>query len=176
MEKNFQEQIDSLEEDLSGIDNFTEFVVVEGRNDLERKFRDAGKKHRSVIGQNNSCVDSIDHLLGGCLHNEIGLINDCLENLYKGLKRQKLESVIEDIKSFVDSPKSRGGLGCTPAQYHGGQYNGKRKRIFHLNYILYKLQARTPLKSSLTVMSYLRRFLKPLQRKMTTRGCLRHFI
>ena len=108
MEKNFQEQIDSLKEDLSGIDNFAEFVVVEGRNDLERKFREAGKKHRSVIGQNNSCVDSIDHLLGGCLHNEIGLINDCLENLYKGLKRKNW-SLLLKISNHLWTAPSQGG-------------------------------------------------------------------
>ena len=134
MEKNFQEQIHSLDEDLSGVDNFAEFVVVNGRNDLERKFREAGKKHKSVIGQNNSGVDSMEKAMGGCLHNEIGLINDCLDNLHKGLKRQKLESVTEVLKSFVDTPKSRGGLGCTPAQYHGGQYNGKRRFIYPFNY------------------------------------------
>ena len=122
----FKEQVECLGEGLiSEVDNFAEFVVINGRNDIERKFRDFGKHHKSLIGQNNSAVDSIDFMCGGCLHNEIGLVNDCLDNLFKGLKRQKFENVCEVVKSFLDSAKSDGGLGCTPAQYHGGQYNGR---------------------------------------------------
>ena len=124
MEVNFQEQIDRLDEDISEVEDFAEFVVLNGRNDLERKFRVAGKSHKSVIGQINSCVDSMEFALGGCLHNEIGLVNNCLENLYKALKSQNLEPVSEVIKKLLDSPKSNGGLGCSPGQYHGGQYNG----------------------------------------------------
>ena len=115
-------------------------------------------------------------MCGGCLHNEIGLVNDCLENLFKGLKRQKLEPVCQLIKTFLDSAKSDGGLGCTPAQYHGGQYNGRDRDTLKLKveFNVCNMQVRMPSKSSPTVMPYLRKFQLNFQEKMTTEDCSRH--
>ena len=42
-----------------------------------------GKHHGSVIGRNNSCVDSMEYVIGGGLYNEIGLGNDCLKILFE---------------------------------------------------------------------------------------------
>jgi hypothetical protein len=129
IEKDFQNQITQLNEDFGMVEDFTKFVVLNNRHDIERKFRDNGKNNNSVIGTVNTCVDSMEFIVGGGLHNEIGLVNDCLDNLYKGLKRQKLDTVCDTIKKFLDAPKSEGGVGCSPGQHHGGQYNGKQPKL-----------------------------------------------
>ena len=51
--------------------------------------------------------------------------NDALNDLYKGLENAGLSDVFTKIKTFLDSSKTSGGAGCTPAAHHGGQYNGK---------------------------------------------------
>ena len=105
IEKDFQNQIRQLDEDFGVVGDFTKYVVVDNRHDIERKFCDNGKNHNSVIGTVNTCVDSMEFIVGGGLHNAIGLINDCLDNLYKDLKRQKLEPICDIIKTFIDAPK-----------------------------------------------------------------------
>ena len=72
IETDFQNQIRQLNEDFGVVEDFTKFVVVNNRHDIERKFRDNGKNHNSVIGTINTCVDSMDFIVGGGLHNEIG--------------------------------------------------------------------------------------------------------
>ena len=45
-----------------------------------------------------------------------------------------METVCTDISGYLDSPKSAGGAGCSPAAYHGGQYNGKDAvKVFSLH-------------------------------------------
>ena len=58
------------------------------------------------------------------MRTSLGLCNNCLDLLFSDLKKEKLEEISENIKVFLDSPKSAGGGGCTPGQHHGGQYNG----------------------------------------------------
>ena len=41
-----------------------------------------------------------------------------------------MEDVAEDIRTFLDSPKSAGGAGCSPGLHHGGQYNGENFEQF----------------------------------------------
>ena len=127
MEKHLKDQIEDLDEieDFNDVDEFCEFVFNNDRNDIERVFRDKGKHHNSVIAKVNSGVESMDFAMGGELHNEIGLVNDMLGNLFKNLKSENMEDVCDDLKTFLDSPKSAGGAGCTPGQHHGGQYNGE---------------------------------------------------
>jgi hypothetical protein len=84
-----------------------------------------GKKHNSVIGRNNSGIESLEFAVGGDLHNQIGICNDSLTRLFEDLISENLQSGSEDIKTFLDSPKSAEGAGCTPGQHHGGQYNGE---------------------------------------------------
>ena len=128
IEKNLKNQIKGLGKDYDylsdNVDKFFEFSEVNQRNDLERKFRVRGKNHKSIIGKVNSGVESMNHVIGGELHNEIGLCNNCLDLLFSDLKKEKLEKISDNIKVFLDSPKSAGGGGCTPGQHHGGQYNG----------------------------------------------------
>ena len=124
MNKDFEDQISGLKENLQNGDNFIETMVESDRNDVERKFRIKGKQHNSVIGRNNSGIESLEFAVGGDLHNQIGICNDSLTRLFEDLISENLESVSEDIKTFLDSPKSSGGAGCTPGQHHGGQYNG----------------------------------------------------
>ena len=51
-----------------------------------------------------------------------------------------MENICEKVKSFLDSPKSEGGAGCTPGQHHGGQYNGKDvAKIFNVHEELFKI-------------------------------------
>ena len=129
MENHLKDQIKSLGgefKDFSDdVDGFFDYVNVHERNDTERKFRTQGKHHKSQIGKVNSGVESMEFALGGELHNEIGVANDTLELLFKNLKSEELSSVCDDVKVFLDSPKSAGGAGCTPGQHHGGQYNGE---------------------------------------------------
>jgi hypothetical protein len=125
MKKDFEDQISDLKENLENEDNFIETLVESDRNDVERKFRIRGKKHHSVIGRNNSGIESLEFAIGGDLHNQIGICNDCIARLFEDLNSENLESVSEDIKTFLDSPKSSGGAGCSPGQHHGGQYNGE---------------------------------------------------
>ena len=55
----------------------------------------------------------------------LGIGNDALSDLFKSLDIAGLNQVVSDIKKFLDSSKTVGGAGCTPAAHHGGQYNGK---------------------------------------------------
>ena len=70
-------------------------------------------------------VDLILNFSGGDLHNQIGLGNDALTDLYKNLSSAGFNQIVSDVKDFLDSSKTIGGAGCTPAAHHGGQYNGK---------------------------------------------------
>ena len=127
MKQHLKDQIsdlEDLEEDFIDVSEFFEHVITNDRNDYERQFRVKGKYHNSVIGNNNSGLDSMEFALGGELHNEIGIINDSLKILFSDLEKENLNAVCTDIKQFLDSPKSAGGAGCSPGQYHGGQYNG----------------------------------------------------
>ena len=127
MERHLLDQIETVKdyEGPSEVDSFFEWVNTNERNDVERQFRDNGKHYQSVIGKVNSCVDSMEFTVGGELHNEIGVGNDIIGLLLKELKKQKLEHAAEDLKKFLNSPKSAGGAGCTPGQHHGGQFNGE---------------------------------------------------
>ena len=68
------------------------------------------------------------------MHNQIGIGNDALENLYNGLLKAEMPEVVEKIKKFLDSSKTGGGAGCTPAAHHGGQYSGKDIAIVFANF------------------------------------------
>ena len=133
MRKQIEDQISELtdlDEKYKSIEEFHKYAIDNDRNDYERRFRVRGKHHGSVIGRNNSCVDSMEYVIGGGLHNEIGLVNDCLKILCEGLDSEELTSVPGDIRGYLDSPRSVGGAGCSPGQYHGGQYTGKSFQIF----------------------------------------------
>ena len=60
MNKDFEDQISGLKENLQNGDNFIETMVESDRNDVERKFRIKGKQHNSVIGRNNSGIESLE--------------------------------------------------------------------------------------------------------------------
>ena len=45
-----------------------------------------------------------------------------------------MPEVVENIKKFLDSSKTLGGAGCTPAAHHGGQYNGKDISLVFQNF------------------------------------------
>ena len=127
MEQHLKDQIGDFEdiENFAEVSDFVEFVNAEENHNIERQFREKGKYHNSIIGNNNSPIDSMHFALGGDLHNVIGLGNDCLKNLFNDLKSENLENICDDIKHFLDSPHASGGAGCTPGQHHGGQYNGE---------------------------------------------------
>ena len=72
MKSHLEDQIEALDEDFDSIEAFSEAVFKDGRHDIERKFRDKGKLHGSVIGRVNTGVESMEYVLGGPLHNEIG--------------------------------------------------------------------------------------------------------
>ena len=120
MKKHFEDQIADLNENFVDSDNFIEDAVESQRNDFERHFRNKGKTHKSIIGRNNSGVKSMDFCVGGELHNEIGISNNILEKLFDDLKSEDMEEVCDNIKTLLDSPKSAGGLGCSPGHHHGG--------------------------------------------------------
>ena len=120
MEKHFQDQISDYPGDLSELSDggdFIEMAVKAGRNDIERRFRDKGKRHQSVIGQNNCGIESMDFTIGGELHNEIGISNNIIESLYSDLRNEGLGNISAAIKILLDNPKSAGGLGCTPGAH-----------------------------------------------------------
>ena len=50
--------------------------------------------------------------------------NDALDDLYKSLEKSEMSEDVQSIKKFLDSSKTLGGAGCTPAAHHGGQYSG----------------------------------------------------
>ena len=64
-------------------------------------------------------------VLGGPLHNEIGIGNDVLDQLLSELSEKGLESVCASIKTYLNTSKAENGAGCTPGQHHGGKYNGR---------------------------------------------------
>ena len=125
MKVQLQSQIDDLGEEFEGLDNFSETVFKDERHDVERSFREKGKYHESVIGVVNSGVESMEYVLGGPLHNEIGIGNDVLDQLVDELSEKEMDPVCETIKTFLNTSKVAGGAGCTPGQHHGGKYNGK---------------------------------------------------
>ena len=100
------------------------------RNDVERKFRIRGKKNKSIIGRVTSGVEDMEHAVGGELHNTIGVGNNVLDLIFSDLRREKLDIVCENIKTFLDSPKTAGGAGCTPGAHQGGAYNDKKLKSF----------------------------------------------
>ena len=121
LEKHFSDQVTNL-----GYENVEDFES-EVWEDVtsERKMRDKGKKHESVIGKNVSSVKSMEFVCGGELHNEIGVGNDALNHLYETLEEESFSEIKEETKTLLNSSKSAGGVGCSPGQAHGGQYNGK---------------------------------------------------
>ena len=72
MKSQLEDQIEALDEEFENLDAFSEIVFKDGRHDIERQFREKGKLHESVIGKVNTGVESMDYVLGGPLHNEIG--------------------------------------------------------------------------------------------------------
>jgi hypothetical protein len=78
MEGHLKDQIKGLGEEFEhlsdNVNDFFENIDLNQRNDVERKFRSRGKNHKSIIGQVNSGVKSMEFEVGGELHNEIGLI------------------------------------------------------------------------------------------------------
>ena len=125
MKDQLEDQIAALDELFQDVDNFIETVFTDERHDIERSFRENGKHHNSVIGVVNTGVESMHYVLGGPLHNEIGIGNDCLDQLERELSDKRMGSVSASIKSFLNTSKAVGGAGCTPAQHHGGKYNGR---------------------------------------------------
>ena len=125
MKVQLEGQIDDFGEDFENLDNFSETVFKYERHDVERSFRKKGKCHESVIGVVNSGVESMEYVLGGPLHNEIGIGNDVLDQLFSELSEKEMDPVSAVIKTFLDTSKVAGGAGCTPGQHHGGKYNGK---------------------------------------------------
>ena len=123
-------ELTDLDEIHKTPEEFFKYAIDFDRNDYERQFRARGKLHSSIIGRNNSSASSMEYVIGGGLHNEIGLVNDCLKGLFDGLVKEELASVPGDIRGFLDSPRSQGGAGCSPGQHHGGQYNGKGYTFF----------------------------------------------
>ena len=118
------DQINQLDEEFEDRNNFIKTVFEDDRHDIERIFRERGKFHKSVIGEVNSGVESMEFVLGGPLHNEIGVGNDCLDLLLKELSDVKLDSICTLIKTYLNTSKATGGAGCTPGHHHGGKYNG----------------------------------------------------
>ena len=51
-------------ESSGAITEFFDWVYDNERNDVERLFRDEGKHHQSVIGKNNSCIESMEYAPG----------------------------------------------------------------------------------------------------------------
>ena len=125
MKAQLEDQIAALDEDFQDVDNFIETVFTDERHDIERSFRENGKHHNSVIGIVNTGVESMQYVLGGPLHNEIGIGNDCLDHLLSELSDQRMGSVGASIQSFLNTSKVVGGAGCTPGHHHGGKYNGR---------------------------------------------------
>ena len=125
MKVQLEGQIHDFGEDFENLDNFSETVFKDERHDVERSFREKGKYHESVIGVVNSGVESMEYVLGGPLHNEIGIGNDVLDQLFSELSEKQMDPVSAVIKTFLDTSKVAGGAGCTPGQHHGGKYNDK---------------------------------------------------
>jgi hypothetical protein len=73
IKSHLQDQVNDLNEDFDSIESFAEAVSRDERHDLERIFREKGKNHNSVIGRVQTGVESFEYVLGGPLHNEIGL-------------------------------------------------------------------------------------------------------
>ena len=48
-----------------------------------------------------------------------------MDRLFSDLKSENFENVAQDIRTFLDSPQSCRGAGCSPGLHHGGQYNGE---------------------------------------------------
>ena len=95
MKKDFEDQISDLKDNFGDIDNFIESVVESDRNDVERSFRNKGKKHHSIIRRNNVGINSMECAVGGDLHNQIGISNDCIDRLYGDLKSEDLENICD---------------------------------------------------------------------------------
>ena len=119
------DQITRLHDDCITVENFDETVIKGEKHEVERIFRDRGKYHESVVGPVSTGVESMDCVVGGPLHNEIGIGNDLLDQLMKELAECELNSVCDEIKQFLNTSKAEGGAGCTPGQAHGGKYNGE---------------------------------------------------
>ena len=113
METRLKDQIKSLKEPFDSIADFKRAVYEDDRHDLERVLRAKGKNYDSVIGVVNTGVESFEFVLGGPLHNEIGITNNILDQLINELSLEGLDAEV-----------AAGGAGCTPAQHHGGKYNG----------------------------------------------------
>ena len=125
MRLHLENQIKELKEPFESVETFKRDVFENGRHDLERLMRTRGKKFTNVIGDVNSPVESFDFVLGGPLHNEIGIVNDVIEQLIRELNEAGLKDAVAEITKYLNTPKAAGGAGCTPAQHHGGKYNGK---------------------------------------------------
>ena len=133
MKTNLAGQIRRLGEDDISVDTFSELVIKEERHDVERLFRDRGKNHESVVGLVNTGVASMQYIIGGPLHNEIGLGNDLVDHLLAELTESGLGSTCDEIRNFLNTSKVDGGAGCTPGQHHGGKYNGRLLYLHEYN-------------------------------------------
>ena len=49
-----------------------------------------------------------------------------MDRLFSDVKSENFENVAQDIRTFLDSPQSCRGAGCSPGLHHGGQYNGEK--------------------------------------------------
>ena len=53
-----------MTEDFGDRESFIETIVESDKHEVERQFRDKGKNHHSVIGRNNTGIESMDFALG----------------------------------------------------------------------------------------------------------------
>jgi hypothetical protein len=121
MEENYRAQVRGL-----GYENIADLEAdkdVWEDIETERKMRTKGKNHASVIGRNCSPVESMEFSCGGELHNQIGVGNDALKQLFEALDDEVLSESKEEIKTVLNSCKAAGGVGCSPGQAHGGAYS-----------------------------------------------------
>ena len=96
MEQHLKDQISDIDglENMESVSDFFDHVSETENHNLERQFRTRGKHHESVIGKNNSAIESMIFACGGELHNQIGIANDSLKCLFKDLKSENLEERI----------------------------------------------------------------------------------
>ena len=93
MEKHLKDQIDDLEDYVDedkDVDKFCQHVIESDDHKYERQFRVRGKHHNSVIGNNNSAVESMEYAPGGSLHNG-EILNKSLLNFNSAAQKLKTE-------------------------------------------------------------------------------------
>ena len=65
MEQHLKDQISDVDdlENFAEVSDFVEYVNTEENHDIERQFREKGKHHNSIIGSNNSPIDSMHYAM-----------------------------------------------------------------------------------------------------------------